>query len=217
MQYPPPSVSIDPSRLLKERVPVGTTLVRVYNPSAKYSPKPGPRIFRQWGPTARFDHHRGGAGPERVTPAARDPDRGIYYAAYDLEGAVVEVFGNEPRIITCGTWRVAYIKLSADLELLDLRGSGGMLAGPTTAISGTETRPLSQAWARYFYDRVDIYGPVDGLIYGNSHNYGDAIALFERAKPVIERSAIATTGLASPKLELDLLRIAEKNGLILEP
>jgi len=65
-------------------------LIRVYDPKSKY--KLGPRTFRNNGPRTRFDHHRGTPTATTITPSD-DPERAVYYAAFTLSSAVVEVFG----------------------------------------------------------------------------------------------------------------------------
>ncbi len=151
----------------------------------------------------------------RSTPPADDPLRGIYYAALDIEGAVVEVFGDSERLIDPGSFRLVRLSLVEPLRLLDLRGRGGMVAGPTAGISGTENRALTQAWARFFYDRSDLYTSIDGVRYANSHNQLDAIAVFERGEHAIACARQFQIRLADPSLEPTLLRIAERNNLVL--
>jgi hypothetical protein len=190
---------------------VGCELYRIYDPRSKY--RPGPTTFRYNGPRLRFDHHRPGGSGAPID----DPSRGIYYAAFDLKGAVVEVFGDSPRVVTRGTNRVVRARLNTPLRVLDLRGRGGMLAGPSAAISQTETRELSQAWARYFYETPGTYGRIDGLIYANSHNYMDAVALFERAAPAIASATRQITRLSSSKYDAEVNRIVAANNLTPEP
>ena len=90
-----------------------------------------------------------------------------------------------------------------------------MLAGTAAGISGTDSRLLTQCWARYFFEHPRTYGNVGGLLYSNSHNGMDAVALFERSRSAIVRSVLNVTRRANPKLDLELLRIAHRNGLIL--
>jgi hypothetical protein len=208
---PPPAVAFDPARLLFVTLNIGCELYRVYDPQSKY--RPGPITFRYNGPRLRFDHHRPGPNAAPID----DVDRGIFYAAFDLEGAVIEVFGDPPRVVTSGTYRVVRARLNAPLRLLELRGRGGMIAGPSAAISQTETRSLSQQWARYFYETPHTYGNIDGVIYANSHNYRDAVALFERAAAVIAATTRKVTKLASSALDSEMERIVAANNLLLEP
>ena len=42
-------------------------------------------------------------------------------------------------------------------------------------------RILTQAWSRYFYENLDLYEYIDGLIFNNAHDGQMAIALYERA------------------------------------
>lgn len=205
---PPPTTRVDPAKLLIVPLLPGCQLFRVYDPQSTY--KPGPRTFRYNGPRLRFDHQR-----EVGRKPANDPERGIYYAAFDLEGGIVEVFGDRPRIIERGTFRVVRSRLKRELRVLDLRNHGAMLAGIAAGISGTENRPLTHSWARYFYENRRVYGSVDGLLYANSHNGKDALALFERAEAAIAESTQKVRRLAAPDLEPELLRIADRNGLIL--
>lgn len=206
---PPPRTPVDPAKILVVAASPGGELIRVYDPKSRY--KPGPRTFRFNGPRERFDHHCEIAGAP-----SDDPHRGIYYAAYDLEGAIVEVFGDPPRIVERGTYRAVRVRLRDPVSLLDIRGHGAMLAGTVAGISGTDARRLTQSWARYFYEHPELYGNIDGLLYSNSHNGMDAIALFERAQPAIANSSLRIAKLTSRSIELELLRIADRNGLTVD-
>ncbi len=211
LNAPPPKYPVDPARLTKIHVDAGAVLLRVYDPQSKY--KPGPRTFRSNGPRARFDHHRGIPTATRITPAD-DPERAVYYAAFTLSSAVVEVFG-EDRIIERGTFRVVYSTLKASLVLLDLRGDAAIRAGTIHAIGQVEDTAKTQAWARYIYENTVTYGAVDGLMYANAHNGEDAILLYERAQPAISASAQRVRRLAADGMEIALLRIADATGFAL--
>ncbi|MFM7580236.1 MAG: RES domain-containing protein, partial [Microcystaceae cyanobacterium] len=78
--------------------------------------------------------------------------------------------------------QVASVEVIRPLKLLDLRGSGAMRAGSVSALAKVSDRLLSQEWSRFFYERVDLYGKLDGLIFYNAHNDEEAIALSERTK-----------------------------------
>jgi len=58
---------------------------------------------------------------------------------------------------------------------------GGM---PTRAQldAAVPDRPLSQQWARWFYEHPREFGKVEGIVYPNAHNQDAAYALFERAE-----------------------------------
>lgn len=203
---PPPAAAVDPERLVKVDLWPGSRLYRIYDPESRF--RPGPRTFRFNGPRLRFDHHQ----PVKSAPTD-SPDRGIYYAAFDLEAAVVEVFGNSPRLIDRGTYRVARVRLRHSIRLLNLRGRGAMLAGTATGIAGTDSRGLTQAWARYFYEDPGIYENVAGRAYANAHNGMDAVALFERAEEAVALAAISVRRLDSLAFRVALLNVARRNGL----
>lgn len=211
LNAPPPKTPVDPSRLTKLSIKAGATLIRVYDPKSKY--KPGPRTFRKNGPRARFDHHRGTRNGATIAPSD-DPDRAVYYAAFSLSSAVVEVFG-EDRVIERGTFRVVYSTIEKDLLLLDLRGNAAIRAGTIHAIGQVEDTAKTQAWSRYIYENTPTYGIVDGLIYANAHNGEDAILLNERAAPVIRSAHQRVRRLGAPGMEIALLRIADTTGFAL--
>jgi hypothetical protein len=211
LNLPPPKTPVDPTRLTKLPLKAGTTLIRVYDPKSKY--KPGPRSFRANGPRGRFDHHRGTPYGTTITPSD-DPDRAVYYAAFTLSSAVVEVFG-EDRVIDRGTFRVVYSTLEKELLLLDLRGDAAIRAGTIHAIGQVEDTVKTQAWSRYIYENVAIYGNVDGLIYANAHNGEDAILFYERAQAALNTSDQRVRRLAAHGMEAALLRIADATGFVL--
>jgi hypothetical protein len=211
LNFPPPKTSVDPTRLTKVPVRAGAILIRVYDPNSKY--KPGPSTFRVNGPRVRFDHHRGTPAGTSISPSD-DPERAVYYAAFTLSSAIVEVFG-DARVIERGTFRAVYSTLETDLLLLDLRGNAAIRAGTIHAIGQVEDTATTQAWARYIYENPTTYGVVDGLIYANAHNGEDAILLYERAEPTIKNSRQRVRELSGPSIELELLGIARATGFAL--
>lgn len=211
LDFPPPRTAVDPTRLTKVPINAGATLIRVYDPESKY--KPGPRSFRCNGPRKRFDHHRGTPTGATTAPSD-DPDRAVYYAAFTLSGAVVEVFG-EDRVIERGTFRVVYSTFTKDVWLLDLRGNAAIRAGTIHAIGQIEDSAKTQAWSRYVYENPATYGNVDGLIYANAHNGEDAILLYERARPAINSARQRVRQFAAPEMEIALLRIADLTDFVL--
>lgn len=179
-------------------------MIRIYDPDDHGHPTE----YKRWGPTARFDHHRNNPGNP-----GHDPDRGVYYAAFDLAVCVTEVFGDR-RSITCANKRVVRVRVEHDLQLIDLRGPGAMLVGSVAALSATADRPLSQAWARYLYEHPAIDPPAHGLIYTSAHNGGDALVLFERARPCL--TALADERLDHPYFRADLENIALEHNIIFD-
>ena len=204
---PPPPIIVDLADLPIVTLAPGTTLMRIYDPRSTYRPRP--RGFRANGPRLRSDHHRGAAAGSVILPAD-DPDRAVYYAAFTLSGAVVEVFG-DARVIERGSFRVVSSTLREAMDVLDLRADAAMRAGVLAAIGSVEQRDVTQAWARYFYE---TYPAVGGLLYANAHNGEDALALFERVRPVIDRARQVVIRLARPDMEEHLLRIAARTGMI---
>jgi RES domain len=205
--FPPPRAPIDASQLSLVVLHPGTKIVRIYDPNSRY--RPGPRTFRSNGPRLRFDHHRGVISGSTILPAD-DPTRAVYYGAFTLSGALVEVFG-DARVIERGSARAVTSTLRQSVTILDLRGNNAMRAGTIAAIGSTERRDITQAWARWFYD---TYPSIGGLLYSNAHNAEDAVALFERSRGTIDTAAQVVARLARADLELTLLSIAQQTGMV---
>jgi hypothetical protein len=187
---PPPKRTTDPVLYL---LPAAATLQRIYRPDQYGSTACG---FRTDGPFSRFDHHEPGQ------------QRGIHYSAFSLSGCVVEVFGDTGVVETQGC-RLALIRTTRPLQLLDLRGSGAMRAGSVAALSAIADRDLSQAWSRHFYSSH----AVDGLLYSNAHNSESAIALYDRAEAAI--SCSRDLALDDPLLRSRLLQICRDHALVM--
>ena len=201
---PPPARAPRP---VFARLPAGTVLCRLFNPSSHGATATG---FRRFGPLLRFDHHQAVQGK----PAA-DPGRGVYYAALSLSCCVVEVFG-DTGLIECGEWQVAMPRLTREVRLLDLRGRGAMRAGSVAALAKVPDPPLSQAWSRWFYERPEYQQP-EGLLWSNAHNDEGALALYEGAENALECPEDHTIPLGEPVLRPLLLQIAEANHLVCVP
>jgi hypothetical protein len=161
----------------------------------------GPVDYNHNGPRGRFDHHQ-----NPISTPADDPDRGVYYAADDLAGCVIEVFGDTGVVEPTG-YRVAVVETTRRLRLLDLRGDGAWYAGTVAAITQDSGRAISQEWARYFYQ---TYPDMHGVAYNNAHNNGPAYALFERAELL---TVVEDHLLTSPFLRPELQAIAIALGL----
>lgn len=121
---------------------------------------------------------------------------------------MVEVFGDTGVVDTRGC-RLALIRTSRALQLLDLRGSGAMRAGSVAALSAIADRDLSQAWSRHFYSS----NAIDGLLYSNAHNSESAIALYDRADGAI--CCIRDLALDAPILRSRLLQICRDHALVM--
>lgn len=205
---PPPPVR-RPEAPLFHRLGVGAELVRIFDPTAHGATATS---FRYYGPLHRFDHHQGGP----VRSPRPDPARGVYYAARDLSGCLVEVFGDDGFVET-GELEVALPVLRRELRLLDLRGQGAMRAGTVSALAKVPDRGLTQGWSRYFYGEVGAYGEIDGLAYANAHNDEEAVLLYERARDALECSGERVLRLDDPALRSAILEASLDNGLLPPP
>jgi len=205
---PPPTRVVNPMIL---GVPVGTPLVRLFDPTTKHHQTPC--SFRMNGPRKRFDHHQ--ADPKTRDPID-NPDRGIYYsgAQYDnslgLACCIVELFG-DTGVVDFGEWHIAMPTLNRAIQLLDLRHKGAMRAGSAIAVTACDHQQ-SQPWSRYFYENPEIYTQLDGIMYPNAHNGELSLALYERAKDALDCSA-SPVRLDHPGLRSTVLAIMRDHSL----
>lgn len=206
IRLPPPTRNLSPVVTI---LPSKTQLIRIFDPT-KYNAKA--LSFRAFGPLSRFDHHR--IYPDNKPQL--DPERSIIYGALTLSSCIVEIFGDFD-LIEVKQQQVALIEISANLTLLDLRGSNAMKAGTVSAIAKTANRNLSQTWSRYFYEQRSLYGEIDGLIYANAHNDEDAFALYERASTKLEKAKVETMPLNHPALRSTIFQIAANHSLLVNP
>ncbi|MBA3951877.1 MAG: RES family NAD+ phosphorylase [Rubrobacter sp.] len=199
----PPPPRRDP---LFETLPAGTEVVRIYDPASHAATATS---FRRFGPLHRFDHHPGSGPTRNPCPC---PTRGVYYAAHDLPGCLVEVFGDDGVIEPAGLM-VALPVLRRDLRLLDLRDKGAMRAGTNAAVTKDRERALTHAWSRYFYEEVGLFREIDGIIYPNAHNDEDAVLLYERAEDALLCPDERTMRLDDELLRPTILETAWDNDL----
>lgn len=202
VKLPPPQRNINPQIHI---LPANTKLRRIFDPTRFNATSVG---FRSYGPVSRFDHHSSNEPSE-------NPERRIIYAGFSLSCCIAEYFG-DGEIINLENIKLAIIYLSKELKLLDLRGKGAMAAGTVTAISAITQREITQAWGRYFYDHIELYDRVDGLIFSGAHNGEDALALYERVESTINSSKVKVIDLGSETLKSTILRIAEEHGFDVE-
>jgi hypothetical protein len=177
---------------------------RIYDPGAPHGPKTALQ-FRYVGPLARFDHHRATGRRER---------RGIWYGGLTLDCAVVEAF--DVGVVEPGTKRLARVRTTRALLLLDLRGRAAMRAGTIAAIAAGD-HSLSQPWSRYWYEHPDVFGELDGLYYPSAHNGEPAVALYERARAALELPAGREASLADPIILAEVRRIGLDHSLLVPP
>jgi len=153
----------------------------------------------------RFDHHRGTGRRER---------RGIWYAGLSLDVAVVEAF--DVGVVEPVTERLARLRTTRDLLLLDLHGRAAMRAGTVAAISAGD-HALAQAWSRYWYEHPETFGTLDGLYYPSAHNGQPAVALYERARPALTLPRGHEAPLTDPAVLTEVRRVALAHGLLVVP
>ena len=156
------------------------------------------------GPIARFDHHR------PAEPPAEDPERRILYGGFTLSCCLVEVFG-DIGLIEFDRRFLVELTVIRPLGLLDLRDSGAMRAGFTSAAAKILDRNATQAISRHVHEHMDLYTAVDGLLWPNAHNDEDAWALYERAEDAIR--AVRTVALSDPLLAAAIADAAVDNNL----
>lgn len=210
---PPPTVTPRPQH---ETVETQTALVRIFNPASRY--KTQASTYRYFGPLLRFDHHQPLTKEEAVKLNGKeDPNRGITYWGFTLSCCLVELFG-DPKIVEFKDYEVAIATLEQPLLLLDIRDKGAMAAGSVAALGSVADRFVSQAWSRYFYEQIDIYQKVDGILYSNAHNGEKAVALYERSEPIISNAKIQTRPLKDKSIRhLIDAAVAENNMNCFEP
>jgi hypothetical protein len=185
-------------------LPAGAVLWRIYfRGGAHPSRWDG---FRAFGPTnARFDHH--------ATPARRHRTRAILYASDSGPTSVAEVF-QQTRVVDrfADSPALAALKVTKDLQLLDLTGAWPTRAGASMAIN-SGSRAKARAWSRAIYA---AYPNVEGLRYASSMNANQpAFALYERAKSAMPAAAALDLPLSAPALSAPLAAAAIRFGYAL--
>lgn len=160
----------------------GTRLVRFYDPDHGDG-----CARRHYGPlpAARFDHH--------PLPVAWHPACSVWYAAPSLLGAVAEAFDRLGLVDREARRRVALVRCTHDLVLVDLVGTAARAVGADQELASSTDYVGCQVWARALYatpigaqglrwkgrtagttcvvlnDRV----PADGLAVDADHALGD--------------------------------------------
>jgi RES domain len=174
------------------------TLLRVYKEVDRTNY--GLEKFRSVKKACRFDHHNSDPNDEK---------RRIIYTAKTLSCCLVECFG-DTRIIRIEGIGVAKITTNRELVLLDLRKSAAMRLGCAAAISSIIDRETTQLWSRHFYERTDLFGHIDGLLYVSAHNGEDAIALYERCEDALSATP---TNLADKHWRQNIIQTMKKNHM----
>jgi hypothetical protein len=203
---PPPSKPPNP---LHCTLASGSFLLRIFDPTS-YGTQA--LTFRHFGPINRFDHQRIPSQSNRT----QDPERGIYYAGFNLSCCLVECFG-DTGVIELKDRQICSVQLTRNLTLLDLKGNGAMRAGSVAALAKVADRNLSQAWSRYFYEQTSLYGQIDGISFRNAHNDEEAIALYERAQSALICPDNQILRLDHPSLRPGIQQAALDNHLDFSP
>jgi hypothetical protein len=192
----PDLVTLDPGKVIR----------RIYQDKDNRDEK----TFNFKGPYGRFDHHRHTIHEPQV-----DPGRGVSYWGYTLSCCLVEIFGDQKFITQQDRQirRAGMLTISESMLLLNLCGSGAMLAGSTAKIAKDSAREDTQAWSRYFYGNSQIFKPVDGLIYANSHNDEIVICFYERAISKLQGATSFNLPLDSPGLQPEIQKTCLDNGM----
>lgn len=149
---------------------------RIYHRSAH---TPDGITHRRYGPLHRLDHHLPSADGK---PQLSADGRSVLYVAANLTTAFGEVFGDYPEAHVCPNYRIALIRPTTPLLLLDLRGQGAAMrigALPSLA-TGDCPRTRTQEWARAIYeDQPVARESVRGVYYNAAHTNGPALALWD--------------------------------------
>jgi hypothetical protein len=196
------------------RLAPGTTLTRIYDPSAR-----GARAltFRSFGPLLRFDHHP--PGPDGAP--AEHADRAIWYGSWGpqaIRSCGVEIFGDTGRI-RLRPYRLAVPVTTRELVLVDLRADGALAAGATAELPKWPDLRMTWAWARHLHG-VTVDGvPVDGLTWDSARSNLPCLALFERAADALTVPAGRRDSfpLTYPPVRDELLRLVRDYGFTLAP
>ncbi|QYJ15618.1 hypothetical protein Rxycam_01442 [Rubrobacter xylanophilus DSM 9941] len=113
-----------------------------------------------------------------------DPERefGVLYAAEDVFGAFIEVYGRDPglNLVAETDLRrrvISELAVEGGLRLVDLTGPGAARIGATGAIS-TDPHGLVRPWSRAIHEHPSS---PDGIYYRLKHDLGrKGIAIFDR-------------------------------------
>lgn len=126
-----------------------------------------------------MDHHLPTPDGE---PQLSADGRSVLSVAANLITAFGEVFGDYPEASVCPNHRIALIRPTTPLRLLDLRGQGAAMrigALPSLA-TGDYQRIRTQEWARAIYEDQPVAGEtVRGVYYNAAHTNGPAVALWD--------------------------------------
>lgn len=146
---------------------------RVYHQSKHV---PDGATFRRFGPLARLDHHH-----PAVPPVVDATGRRILYVGANLATSACEVFGESGEAQICPRYRVSILAPTRRLAMFDLTREGSALAiGALPSLAdGSESRPLTQEWARAIYEDKPAGSKATGIRYRSAYNFGFSLALWD--------------------------------------
>jgi hypothetical protein len=105
----------------------------------------------------------------------------VLYVAGNLATGFGEVFGDHRAAAVCANYRIALVRPTSPIDVLDLRGQGAAMrigALPSLA-TGEHPRRRTQEWARaIFEDQPVARRTVHGVYYDAAHSNGPALALW---------------------------------------
>ncbi|MDV7090324.1 RES family NAD+ phosphorylase [Rhodococcus opacus] len=187
---------------------------RIYHPSPH---TPDGITHRTFGPLHRLDPHLPGPGG---APRECPEGRSVLYVAGNVATAVGEVFGDYPAAAVCPRYRVALLRPTAPVAVLDLRGQGAAMrigALPSLA-TGDYPRPRTQAWARAIYEDQPVARQrIRGVYYNAAHSNGPALALWNtesRIEVVLSaRGEVQDFALADPRMWPRIVDAAVSMGM----
>jgi len=169
-RHPPPPPLRDAARYELPLVSAEGHWIRIF----RFAPGRSPLYFGK-ASTYRFDDPLGRFG--------------VLYAAEHLAGAFIETFGRAvgQHLIAVRDLQerhVASLRVSRQLELVDLRGRHLAALGATGELTAGRDYVRSQQWSRWFYRHPRR---PDGLLYSCRHDPEQrAVALFDRTERALE-------------------------------
>ena len=102
------------------------------------------------------------------------------------------------------------MNLKQSIKLLDLRGQGAWNAGLNTTIASSDRRKITQEWGKHFYDYLEDYGNIEGIVFSSAKNSENTLALYERAENKIASAKISTQSLKDSAIRKEIFLTAKK-------
>lgn len=105
----------------------------------------------------------------------------MLYLGADLATSASEVFGEDGEARLCPRWRVALLRPTRPIALLDLIAPGTAMAlgGLPSLADGPHPRVMTQRWARAVYEDRPAGPEVSGIRYTSAYDGGRALVLWD--------------------------------------